>query len=86
MVAVSASIIIEAPNATAPPLESPVPAVTVREELARSELETEPSTIMVLSMPLILNSVPAKESPVPAVYVVSVAAVVWVVPSAARTV
>ena len=59
------------PSETEPPPSSPLPAVTVIEELARSLLEIDPLTIMVPSMPLTLNSVPTNERPVPAVYVVS---------------
>ena len=58
VVPASASRVTVPPRETAPALERPVPAVMVIDELAKSILETVPSTIMVLSMPLTLNSVP----------------------------
>ena len=63
----SASTVTDAPRETAPPLERPVPAVMVIELFCRSELVTDPSTIIVESIPLTLNSVSTKDSPVPAV-------------------
>ena len=57
----------EPPSETAPPFPSPVPAVTVTEELARSAFATEPLTIILLSIPLTLNSFATSCKPVPAV-------------------
>ena len=74
----SASIVIEDPKETAPPFERPVPAVTVTEELARSAFATEPLTIILLSIPLTLNSVPTSCKPVPAVYSVLLSVLVTV--------